>query len=44
VSEADLLHNYPALSAQDLANAWEYAHSQPAEIAAQIEANEKDDD
>jgi len=44
VSEAELLRNYPALSAQDLANAWEYARSHPDEIEAQIEANERNDD
>ncbi len=39
-SEADLLHAYPALRAEDLANAWAYARSHHAEIAAQIAVNE----
>lgn len=41
-SEADLLRDYPALSVQDLANAWNFVRSHRAEIDAQIEANEKD--
>jgi uncharacterized protein (DUF433 family) len=43
-SEADLLRDYPSLTAQDLANAWAYVRSHRAEIEAQIEANERDDD
>ena len=43
-SEADLLGDYPTLTTQDLANAWNYVRSHRAEIDAQIEANEKDDD
>jgi uncharacterized protein (DUF433 family) len=43
-SEADLLRDYPTLTAQDLANAWNYVRSHRAEIVAQIDANEKDDD
>src|SRR5215470_7033179 len=43
-SEADLLRDYPTLTAQDLANAWNFVRSHRAEIDAQIEANEKDDD
>lgn len=44
VSEADLLRNYPGLTAQDLANAWNYVRSHQPEIEAQIAANETDDD
>lgn len=43
VSEADLLRNYPQLSANDLANAWDYVNSHQAEIEAAINANESDD-
>ncbi len=42
-SEADLLRNYPTLTAQDLANAWAYVLSHREEIEAQIEANERDE-
>ncbi len=42
-SEADLLRDYPTLTVQDLANAWNFVRSHRAEIDAQIEANEKDD-
>lgn len=43
-SEADLLRDYPTLSVQDLANAWNYVRSHRVEIEGQIEANERDDD
>jgi uncharacterized protein (DUF433 family) len=43
-SDADLLRDYPTLSVQDLANAWNFVRSHRAEIDAQIEASEKDDD
>lgn len=43
VSEADLLHNYPGLSAEDLVNAWDYAGANRDEIDAQIAANESED-
>jgi uncharacterized protein (DUF433 family) len=43
-SEADLLRDYPTLTVQDLSNAWNFVRSHRAEIDAQIEANEKDDD
>jgi uncharacterized protein (DUF433 family) len=43
-SEADLLRDYPTLTVQDLANAWNFVRSHRAEIDAQIEANEKDED
>lgn len=42
-SEADLLRDYPSLTAQDLANAWAYVRSHRAEIEEQIEVNERDD-
>jgi uncharacterized protein (DUF433 family) len=41
-SEADLLRDYPSLTAQDLANAWAYVRSHQEEINAQIEENERD--
>ena len=41
-SEADLLRDYPTLTAQDLANAWAYVRSHRAEIEEGIEANERD--
>lgn len=40
VSEADLLRSYPALTAQDLTNAWVYYRAHRAEIDAQITENE----
>ncbi len=43
-SEADLLRDYPTLTAQDLANAWAYVRSHPDEIERQIAENESDDD
>ena len=43
-SEADLLRDYPTLTVQDLANAWNFVRSHRAEIEAQIEGNERDDD
>ena len=39
-SEADLLRDYPTLTVQDLANAWNFVRSHRAEIDAQIEANQ----
>lgn len=39
-SEADLLRSYPALRAEDLANAWAYVRSHQAEIDKQIRENE----
>lgn len=41
-SEADLLRAYPALRAEDLANAWAYVRSHGDEITRQIEENEAD--
>jgi len=40
-SDADLLRDYPTLTVQDLANAWNFVRSHRAEIDAQIEANEE---
>lgn len=39
-SEADLLINYPSLTATDLANAWAYAETFPDEIEAEIQDND----
>ena len=39
-SEADLLRDYPTLTAQDLANAWGYVRLHSAEIDEQIRVNE----
>ena len=40
VSEVDLLRNYPQLTANDLANAWDYINAHKAEIDEAIAANE----
>jgi uncharacterized protein (DUF433 family) len=40
VSEGDLLRSYPALRAEDLANAWAYVRSHRLEIGDQIRDNE----
>jgi len=42
VCEADILRNYPTLTAQDLAEACDYVSSHREEIERQIEVNEKD--
>lgn len=42
VSEAELLRNYPALSASDLTNAWNYAKAHRKEIEKAVLANEAD--
>lgn len=42
-SEADLLRDYPTLTAQDLSNAWNYVRSHRAEIDRLIAENEADD-
>ena len=39
-SEADLLHSYPALRAEDLANAWAYVRVHRDEIDQQIREHE----
>jgi len=40
VSEADLLRSYPALRAEDLANAWAYMRLHREEIEREIAENE----
>lgn len=40
-SEADLLHAYPTLRAQDLVNAWAYVEAHRDEIERQIRENEE---
>ncbi len=40
-AEADLLRCYPALRAEDLANAWAYVRSHTAEIEQQIREHEE---
>ena len=40
MSEADLLRCYPALRAEDLANAWAYVRAHRTEIEQQIRDNE----
>lgn len=42
ISEAELLYDYPTLSATDLANAWTYAEAYPDEIEIAIRENEED--
>lgn len=39
-SEAELLRSYPALRAEDLANAWAYARAHREEIDREIRENE----
>ncbi len=39
-SEADLLRSYPALRAEDLANAWAYVRSHREQISEQIRDHE----
>ena len=41
-SEADLLENYPSLTAKDLANAWDYVELHREEIEREIIDNEED--
>ena len=43
VSESELLHAYPTLSATDLANAWVYAEANSSEIETAILDNEEED-
>jgi uncharacterized protein (DUF433 family) len=40
ISEAELLQDYPHISAADLVNAWAYATAHPEEIETAIRANE----
>jgi uncharacterized protein (DUF433 family) len=39
ISEAQLLQDYPHITAADLVNAWSYADAYPEEIVASIRAN-----
>jgi uncharacterized protein (DUF433 family) len=39
-SEEELLHSYPTLRAEDLANAWAYVRSHRPEVERQIQENE----
>ena len=41
MSEADLLHAYPTLRAEDLANTWAYSRTHRDEIEQQIRENEE---
>lgn len=43
VSEAELLNNYPQLTASDLANTWDYIDFHLEEIENAISANENED-
>jgi uncharacterized protein (DUF433 family) len=40
-NEADILHAFPALRAEDLANAWAYVRSHREEIEQEIRENEE---
>lgn len=40
MSESELLHSYPSLRAEDLANAWAYVRSHREEIEREIVENE----
>ena len=44
MTDAELVENYPGLTDDDLAAAWEYARLHPAEIEEAITANERDED
>lgn len=39
-TEAELLHAYPGLRAEDLSNAWAYYRAFKSEIDTQVEENE----
>lgn len=41
VSDADLIRAYPTLNAEDLTEAWAYAHANPGEIERQIALHEE---
>ena len=43
VSEAELLLNYPGLTAKDLANVWDYVYLNADEIENEISENEAED-
>lgn len=40
-SEADILHSFPSLTAEDLTNAWAYYRAHRTEIELQIRAHEE---
>jgi uncharacterized protein (DUF433 family) len=42
ISEAQILQNYPTITAADLGNAWAYAKAYPDEIEIAIRENEED--
>ncbi len=42
VTEADLLRDYPSITARDLGNAWAYVESHQDEIDLEISQNEMD--
>lgn len=42
ITEAELLYDYPTISAADLTNAWAYAKAFPEEIEIAIRQNEED--
>jgi uncharacterized protein (DUF433 family) len=42
ISEAQLLQDYPHITAADLVNAWNYADAYPEEIAAAIRVNNEE--
>ncbi len=44
MTDTELVENYPGLTEDDLAAAWEYAGLHPAEIEEAITANERDED
>jgi uncharacterized protein (DUF433 family) len=44
LTDAALLENYPGLSGEDLAAAWQYARLHPDEIDEAMAANESDED
>ena len=41
ITEAQLLQDYPHITAADLVNAWTYAEAYPEEIAAVILSNDQ---
>lgn len=41
LSEAEILHSYPTLRAEDLTNAWAYVRSHREELERQIRENEE---
>jgi uncharacterized protein (DUF433 family) len=42
VTESELLQDYPTLTAQNLANAWNYFDSHKEEVELEIDENEED--